>query len=175
MIRFFAVTLMFTTALCASAAAGQEPADKARAALTIPKDAVANADGTWSYTDKQGKRWTYSNTPLGVMREPAGASADAKLPAGLPAGATRNANGSFSWTDAKGKKWVYARTPLGFSRMPAPSVSDWKVTDKGDTVRFERPGPMGATVWEKKKTDLTDEERSALELQKTTSKTARPE
>jgi len=174
MTRIFVVT-MFTAALLAGAASGQEPAAKAPAALTIPQDAVANADGTWSYTDKQGKHWTYARTPFGVTREPAGAAVDAKLPPGLPKGATRNTNGSFSWTDANGKKWIYGRTPLGFSRIAAPSVSDWKVTDKGDTVRFERPGPMGATVWEKKKTDLTDEERSALELQKTASKTARPE
>jgi hypothetical protein len=39
-----------------------------------------------------------------------------------------------------------------------------KVTDKGDTVRFERPGPVGSSVWEKKKADLSDEERRLLEL-----------
>ena len=36
--------------------------------LTIPKDAVHNQDGTYSYTDKAGKKWRYVNTPFGVMR-----------------------------------------------------------------------------------------------------------
>ena len=43
--------------------------------LTIPKDAVANADGTFSWTDKQGKKWNYVNTPFGVMRSEAQAPA----------------------------------------------------------------------------------------------------
>lgn len=36
--------------------------------VTIPKDAVHNQDGTYSYTDKVGKKWRYVNTPFGVMR-----------------------------------------------------------------------------------------------------------
>ena len=36
--------------------------------VTIPKDAVQNADGSYSYTDKQGKKWLYRNTPFGVAR-----------------------------------------------------------------------------------------------------------
>ena len=37
-------------------------------ALTIPKDAVANANGTYTWTDKQGKKWTYAQSPFGVIR-----------------------------------------------------------------------------------------------------------
>jgi hypothetical protein len=36
--------------------------------VTIPADATANGDGTFSWTDKQGKKWTYAKTPFGVMR-----------------------------------------------------------------------------------------------------------
>ena len=175
MIRVFTVKLAIAAALLASAAAGQDAPSAAPAAVTIPKDAVANADGTWSYTDKAGMHWTYRRTQIGISRVPARSAGEAALPAGLPKGATLNANGTFSWTDANGRKWVYARTPMGLSRSAAPTDSGWKITDKGDSLRFERPAPAGATVWEKKKTDLTDEERSAWEAQKAAALTARPE
>jgi len=94
----------------------------------------------------------------------------------IPKEAVANADGTYSWTDRDGKKWNYVSTPFGFSRNAAAPSSYWKVTDQGDTVRFERPaGPMGTTVWEKKKTELTDEERQAWESQKANSPSARPE
>jgi hypothetical protein len=36
--------------------------------LTIPKDATLNSDGTYAYTDKDGKKWSYWNSPFGVMK-----------------------------------------------------------------------------------------------------------
>jgi hypothetical protein len=42
--------------------------------LTIPTDAVANGDGTYSWKDKQGKIWTFLNTPFGVMKSEAPAT-----------------------------------------------------------------------------------------------------
>ena len=36
--------------------------------LTIPTDAVANGDGTYTWKDKQGKNWTFVKTPFGVMK-----------------------------------------------------------------------------------------------------------
>jgi len=95
--------------------------------VTIPKDAVQNPDGTYSYTDKEGKKWTYAKTPFGVMKT---ASADTPASADSPAGPT--------------------------------SI---KAIDKGDTVRFERPSPFGPISWEKKKSELTDEERRILDAQ----------
>jgi hypothetical protein len=38
-----------------------------------------------------------------------------------------------------------------------------KVTDAGDSYRFERPMPMGAQVWTRKKSELTDEEKMLVE------------
>jgi hypothetical protein len=94
-------------------------------AMTIPRDAVPNSDRTsYAWTDQQGKKWNYVNTPFGVTRFPA---SDA------PAGA------------------------LDFST--------WKSIDKGDTVRFERPTPFGPFIREKKKSDLTDDERRFLDEQ----------
>jgi hypothetical protein len=55
--------------------------------LTIPKDAVANANGTFTWTDKQGKKWNYVQTPFGVMRSEISASpaSDASPLAGVKA------------------------------------------------------------------------------------------
>ena len=35
---------------------------------TIPKDAVANPDGTYAWTDKDGTKWIYSKTPFSVLK-----------------------------------------------------------------------------------------------------------
>ena len=121
----------FVVALLCVGAAGAPAADKKKTAapapqaVTIPKDAVANSDGL-----------------------------------------------TYTWTDKEGKKWVFARTPFGIVKSPASDQTNdapiaTKAIDKGDTVRFERPGPFGTIAWEKKKTDLTDEERGILESQTT--------
>jgi len=44
---------------------------KATAPMTIPKDAVETTPGFYSWTDKEGKVWTYRQTPFGVSRWPA--------------------------------------------------------------------------------------------------------
>jgi hypothetical protein len=146
-------------------------------ALTIPKDAKANADGTYSWTDKQGKKWVYINTPFGVSRtlEPDRPKPRAAFPKGIPAGAKANPDGTWSWTDKSGAKWTYVVTPFGAIRRPADEGSGnaaqssqsvaVRVIDKGDTVRFERPTPFGVSVWEKKKTDLNEDERRMVDSQ----------
>jgi hypothetical protein len=42
--------------------------------LTIPADAVKNAEGSYNWTDKQGKKWIYVNSPFGVIRSEAQAT-----------------------------------------------------------------------------------------------------
>ena len=37
-------------------------------AVTIPAGAVEGADGSFHYTDAQGKKWVYRNTPFGVAK-----------------------------------------------------------------------------------------------------------
>jgi hypothetical protein len=141
-------------------------------ALTIPKDATANSDGTYSWQDKQGKKWIYLNTPFGVSRtpEPDQPQPKSTRPKSLPAGAKRNADGTYSWTDKTGAKWTYVITPFGATRHSAEDGAAApqqavKVIDKGDTVRFERPTPFGQSVWEKKKSDLNDDERRIVDSQ----------
>jgi hypothetical protein len=52
----------------AAKAAAKKPTAKAPTPVTIPTDAVAKPDGTYSWTDKQGKNWTFAKTPFGVMK-----------------------------------------------------------------------------------------------------------
>jgi hypothetical protein len=91
----------------------------------------------------------------------------------IPAGAVERDPGRFFYTDKDGKKWIYVRTPFGISRLEdKPAVSappqasqpldNVKVTESGDTVTFERATSFGVSQWQKKKADLTDEEKAAL-------------
>jgi hypothetical protein len=131
MTRLITVVALFAAAVCGQATQkkSDRPATTAApaAAPSIPKDAVKNADGTWSYTDKQGRKWVYSNTPFGVIK-----------------------------TDVTDTE----------SRSAPPLNPATKVIDKGDSVRFEQPGPFGPIAWEKKKSDLTDQELQLIDAQK---------
>ncbi len=124
-----AVLALFTCALSLPAADKKKAAAPAPQALSIPKDAAQNPDGTYSWTDKTGKKWLYAKTPFGVMRSAA---------EGAPSASA---------------------TPDAAS---ASTVQFTKVTDAGDSVKFERATPFGAIKWEKKKTELTDEEKSIV-------------
>jgi len=95
--------------------------------VVIPKDAVANPDGTYSYTDKAGKKWLYGNTPFGISK---------------------------------------VEDMRGMNGGPATPVEQLVTsTDNGETVKFERRTPFGPAKWERKKSELTDEERRIYEQQ----------
>src|SRR5436305_15196560 len=69
------IVLSAALALGASAADTKKKTTAAKSApqpagLTIPKDAIRTANGNYSYTDKDGVKWLYANTPFGVMRSP---------------------------------------------------------------------------------------------------------
>ena len=102
----------------------------------------------------------------------------------IPAGAVETEPGTWRHTDAQGKTWNYRKTPWGVSRVedrgekkevreteqheekaPISAVED------GDTVKFERAGPFGRYKWQRKKTELNDEEKAALERSRTVSRT----
>jgi len=53
----------------------------------------------------------------------------------------------------------------GAQAKPQPPV-DFKVTEEGDSLRFERPTPFGVWKWTRKKTELTEMERAAWEMAK---------
>jgi hypothetical protein len=110
-------------------------------------------------------------------RQPAKKASVKKTPAPpadltLPAGATLVEPGTYTFTDAKGKKWIYRQTPFGLSRAEdkpaetttAPAAASLiTATEDGDTIRFERPGPFGVYKWQKKKSELAEDERAAWE------------
>ena len=88
----------------------------------------------------------------------------------LPAGAKLVEPGTYTFTDAQGKKWIYRQTPFGLARAEdkpveaAPTTNlATTATEDGDMVRFERPGPFGIYRWQKKKAELDEDERAALE------------
>jgi hypothetical protein len=98
----------------------------------------------------------------------------------IPASAVEFEPGSYHYTDAKGKKWILRPTPFGISRVedtgtaPAAvqdhSLDNTKITEDGDSVKFERPGPFGVYKWEKKKADLDAGEKAAWDREKAKAK-----
>lgn len=105
------------------------------------------------------------------------APADDKPPTTIPADAQQIEPGAFRWTDAKGRKWILFQTPFGIARkedtgeplrkkqQEARTMQGVKITEDGDSLKFEREGPFGMYRWSKKKADLTDEEKAAWQSQ----------
>jgi hypothetical protein len=121
--------------------------------------------------------------------KPADKKKDAKLaarpaappvkPLEIPAGAVETVPGSYRWTDKEGTVWIYRRTPFGIQRYdekyesvanPKPNVDAIKVTEDGETLRFERTGPFGVQRWQRNKSELTDVERAAWEKSRAAAK-----
>jgi hypothetical protein len=99
---------------------------------------------------------------------------DASKPTAIPAGAVADSTGDYHYTDPQGKKWIYRKTPFGVSRLEdtgeatatkadAASGGGIVAFDEGDKVRFERKGPFGMWKWEKKKSELDESEKAALQ------------
>ena len=87
----------------------------------------------------------------------------------IPAGATLVEPNLYRYTDSIGKTWNYRQTPFGVSKweesatapQPAPVKNEpTVVTDLGDSYRFEKKTPFGASTWVRKKSELTDEEKA---------------
>jgi len=96
----------------------------------------------------------------------------------VPTDATEIAPHVWRHTDKAGKTWIYRETPFGLSKVEErvpdaaamaaqpTNVVPVKVTEDGDTIRFEKPTPMGNRVWTKKRAELTPEEKDWLEKTK---------
>lgn len=108
---------------------------------------------------------------------------DASKPIAIPEAAALSDDGDYHYTDPQGKKWIYRKTPFGVTRMEdtperaaakeaAASGAGITATEDGDTVRFERKGPFGIWKWEKKKSEMDDAEKAALQRSQTNNKTA---
>ena len=73
-------------------------------------------------------------------------------------------------------KAMAVRTPFGVSKSDGSAAEpaekpeapiDMKVTEEGDSVRFERQGPFGPLKWVRRKAELTDVEKAAWERAQT--------
>ena len=96
----------------------------------------------------------------------------------IPASAVQIEPGAYRWTDAKGKKWILFQTPFGIARKEDTGeplrkklqedrgMQGVKITEDGDSLKFEREGPFGTYKWTKKKAELSDEEKAAWQRQK---------
>ena len=101
---------------------------------------------------------------------------------GIPAGAVKIDENTYRLQEKDssgkpGKVWLFRRNPFGVSKVEeseaskiglslAPPETPATAADLGDSYRFERPGPFGAKVWTKKKSELTAEERAIAEKSK---------
>ena len=132
-----------------------------------------------------------ASDPQAAKKTTAPAPAKTAKPLEIPMDAVESEPGNFHYTDSDGKKWIYRKTPFGVSRTedkPADSVAapaatsaaapSGKATDAaikavedGDIVHFERPGPFGPYKWQKKKSELDENERAALDRSRTAAKT----
>jgi hypothetical protein len=110
------------------------PSSQTAGVMTIPKGAVLDQkDGNYHYTDKSGKKWVYMMTPMGSSR----------------------------WED-KGPAAAAAPPPQHPSSNRFSADPNLKAVDQGETVKFVRSTPFGAQSWTKKKSELTDDERTML-------------
>ena len=91
----------------------------------------------------------------------------------IPAGAKEVEPHVYSFTDEQGTKWNIRQTPFGVTKwrdsdIPAPAMApqpaNVTVTDLGDSYRFVRNHPLGQNVWTKKKSELSEDEKSLLSI-----------
>ena len=68
--KLFFVFLLLTAGMAQAQGPAVKSSPSQPQAIVIPAGAVATAPYLYSYTDKDGKKWFYRETPFGVMRYP---------------------------------------------------------------------------------------------------------
>jgi hypothetical protein len=95
----------------------------------------------------------------------------------VPREAVNISPGAWRYVDKDGKAWIYRATPIATVRMPEseydPNYPGIKVTETGDTVRFERRTPMGVVTWERKRSELREEDKAILKYVESMSEKSR--
>lgn len=93
----------------------------------------------------------------------------------IPNGAEKLSDTEWRYVDADNKAWIYRRTPFGIAKISeekALEMSDaprhaagapLQIRDLGESVEFSRKTPFGLSKWEKKKTELTEQEQAAYD------------
>jgi hypothetical protein len=94
------------------------------------------------------------------------------VPLTIPAAAREVEPGLWEHKDAKGKTWHYTKTPFGVRRFEPELIEDdsareadyiTAVDKGGDEIEFERKTPFGKAKWTRKRGDLNDAEKLAVE------------
>ncbi len=96
-------------------------------------------------------------------------------PLTLPANVVSTGPNQWAHTDAQGKEWIYRQGPFGLTRAPKHPTEvtasrlheGISVVEEGDQVRFSRQGPFGLTQWTKKRDEVNEVERAAMEKSRT--------
>jgi hypothetical protein len=131
-------------------AVAEETKKKAPAVQSVPAGAERVDANTFRHKDAQGKVWIYRQTPFGVVKfeenknEPATVGGRRATPWG-----TVKVDGS--------------APPKADPEAEAKQASLITVTEEGDSLRFERTSPFGKFSWNRKKTELNEDEKAAWE------------
>jgi len=145
--RLFRWSLVLAPAILLAAAQVQSAESKNKGRVTLPAEAVKVDAYTHRYTDADGKKWIYRQTPFGLVRyedTAQGQSAGSKQPDPT--------------SPAKP-----APSPSSPESKSEPETTGIKAVEEGDTVRFEKQGPFGKYTWVRKKDELNEQEKAALE------------
>jgi hypothetical protein len=113
------------------------------------------------------KKTTTKAAPKTAKKTVAKSAPKPKAETEVPAGSKLISPGTYRWVDPKGVAWIYQKTPFGLMKAPEgdmradPIPTDWKITDEGDALTFEKPYPFGGTQkWTRKKAELTEMEQA---------------
>ena len=128
--------MLRTTALLFAALLLAAAADKPTT-NTVPKDAVQVEPGVYRHTDDAGKKWLYKKTPFGYVK-----AADEET----------KAEGASPFGEVK---------PEASKAAVADGSDITRVTEDGETLRFERKSPFGSYKWSRKKSELNASEQEA--------------
>jgi hypothetical protein len=123
----------------------------------IPEGSTEVKPGTYRFVDKDKKVWIYRKTPFGLQKSEEKPAADGDLTRkpDVPAAPSQQHDPDRT------------ATPFGESKAPAAGLPATKVTEVGDSLRFERPSPFGVYRWTRKKTELTADEKKLWDAQQT--------
>ena len=139
--------LVFSTALILSA----------QTTAGVPEGSTEIKPGMYRFVDKDKKVWIYRKTPFGLQKSEEAPAADNKETPKPDAAAVPSQQPDAART----------ATPFGESKAPAAGLPATKVTEVGDSLRFERPSPFGVYRWTRKKTELTADEKKLWDAQQT--------
>ena len=147
-----------------------------------PQNARKQAPAKKASAQTEGQTQAAKAAPSSAVPNNAAPSTTDPSKLTIPEGAVKNAEGDSLYTDSQGKKWIYRVTPFGVVRMEdtpertaakndAANGVGIKATEDGNVVHFERKGPFGLWKWDKKKSEMDDAEKAALQRAQTESKT----